>query len=254
MKTAVFIPVRTKSTRLPGKAILEINGKSIIEYLIERVKSAEKPDLIVICTTTNPEDQVLVPIAARNKIEIFQGNEKDILDRYLQAAGKFGIDFIVNVDGDDIFCDPEYMDKVIENFLKTGADYIECQGLPFGAAPGGIKVEALKKVCRMKNEDNTETGWKRFFTESGLFRIETIEAAEDLRQPDIRISLDYEEDFQFFSEVIRRLYTPGKVFSLRDILALLKKYPEIAEINKSRQEEYWTTYYKNAAEIKWRNE
>ncbi|MCK4788754.1 MAG: hypothetical protein KAV87_33740 [Desulfobacteraceae bacterium] len=252
MKTAVFIPVRTKSTRLPGKALLEVNGRPIIEYLIERVKSAGKPDLIVICTTTNPEDRVLVPIAAKNNIEIFQGSEKDILARYLQAADKFGVDFIVNVDGDDIFCDPEYMDKVVETFLKTSADYIECQGLPFGAVPGGIKVEALKKVCQMKNEDNTETGWKRFFTESGLFRIEAIEAAKDVRQPDIRMSLDYAEDFQFFREVIQRLYVPGRVFSLREILALLKDHPEIAAINRNRQEEYWATYHKNAAKIKWR--
>jgi spore coat polysaccharide biosynthesis protein SpsF len=194
----------------------------------------------------------LEPIATRNGIEIFRGSEKDILDRYLQAADKFGPDFIVNVDGDDIFCDPEYMDKVAETFLKTGADYIECQGLPFGAAPSGVKVEALKKVCRMKSEDNTETGWKRFFTDSGLFQVKIIEAAKDLRQPDIRMSLDYAEDFQFFSEVIRRLYVPGKVFSLREILALLKKHPEIVAINKNRQEEYWATYYKNAAKIKWR--
>lgn len=252
MKTAVFIPVRTKSTRLPGKAMLEVNGRPIIEYLIERVKSASKPDLIVICTTTNPEDRALAPIAARNNIEIFRGSEKDILDRYLQAADKFGVDFIVNVDGDDIFCDPEYMDKVVETFIKTDADYIECHGLPFGAAPSGVKVEALKKVCRMKNEDNTETGWKRFFTDSGLFYVASIEASEDLRQPDIRMSLDYAEDFRFFEEVIGRLYKPGKVFNLREILALLKDHPEIVAINKSRQEEYWATYYKNAAKIKWR--
>ena len=252
MKAAVFIPVRIKSTRLPGKALLEVDGRPIIEYLIERVKSAGKPDLIVICTTTNPEDLRLEPIAARNNIEIFQGSEKDILDRYLQAADKFGVDFIVNVDGDDIFCDPEYMDKVVETFLKTSADYIECRGLPFGAAPLGLKVEALKKVCQMKSENNTETGWKRFFTDSGLFHVESIDAADDLRQPDIRMSLDYTEDFRFFSEVIRRLYVPGKVFSLREVLALLKKHPEIAAINKNRQEEYWATYYKNAAKIKWR--
>lgn len=252
MKTAVFIPVRTASTRLPDKALLEINGKAIIEYLIERVKSAGKPDLIVICTTTNPEDHRLEPIAARNNVDIFQGNEKDILDRYLQAADKFDVDFIVNVDGDDIFCDPEYMDKMVESYMETGADYIECQGLPFGAAPSGIKVEALKRVCQMKNEDNTATGWKRFFTDSGLFQVEIIEAAEDLRQPDIRMSLDYAEDLRFFEEVIRRLYMPGKVFSLREILALLKDHPEIVAINKSRQEEYWATYYKNAAKIKWK--
>jgi spore coat polysaccharide biosynthesis protein SpsF len=140
MKSAVFIPVRMKSTRLPNKALLEIKGKPVIEHLIDRVKLAKLPDLIVLCATKHPEDEILVGVAQKNGICYFQGSEKDILDRYLKAALKFGVDFIVNVDGDDVFCDPEYMDRVIELFVKTGADFIKCEGLPFGAAPSGIKV------------------------------------------------------------------------------------------------------------------
>ena len=150
MNTAVFIPVRTKSTRLPNKALLDIKGKPVLEHLIERVKSAKLPNLIALCTTVNTEDEVLVRIAERNGICYFQGSEKDILDRYLKAALKYDVDFIVNVDGDDILCDPEYMDKVVEVFRRTGADYIKCEGLPFGAAPIGIKVEALKKIRELQ--------------------------------------------------------------------------------------------------------
>ncbi len=156
MGTAVFIPVRTKSTRLPNKALLKIKGKPVIEHLIDRVKIARLPDLIVLCTTTNPEDEVLIEIAQRNNIGYFQGNEKDILDRYLQAALKYKVDFIVNVDGDDIFCDPEYIDKVIEVFVKNSADFIKCEGLPFGAAPNGVKVKALRKVYQLKKETGRE--------------------------------------------------------------------------------------------------
>ncbi len=249
MKTAVFIPVRTRSTRLPDKALLEIKGRPIIEYLIERVKSARLPDLVVLCTTRNTEDSRLVEIARRNNIDCFRGSEKDIVDRYLKAALKHKVDFIVIAEGDDVLCDPEYIDRVIELFVRSSADFITCEGLPFGAAPSGIRVEALKRVYQLKKETDTETGWKRYFTESGLFKVEHIDADKELNHPEFRMSLDYPEDFQFFKAVFERLYVPGRVFSLREIVSLLHNNPDIVNLNKHRQDEYWKAYYDRACGI-----
>jgi spore coat polysaccharide biosynthesis protein SpsF len=252
VKTAVFIPVRTTSTRLPGKVLLDVNGKPVIEYLIERVKSASRPDLVVICTTVNPGDKVLVPVAKKNDIGIFQGSETDILDRYLQAAHKFSVDFIVVAEGDDIFCDPEYIDRVVEVFQQTNADYISCEGLPLGIAPCGIKVKALEKVCRLKTGNDTATGWKNYFTENDFLRVEAIQAEKAVNHPEFRMTLDYPEDFELFKAVITRLYTPGKIFSLHDIVDLLVQHPEIAGLNDNRKEEYWANFAKNKSKIVWR--
>lgn len=255
MRVAIFIPVRTKSTRLPGKALLKIKGRPIIEHLIERVKLAKLPGLIVLCTTGNPEDSILVEIALANNISSFQGSERDILDRYEKAALKYNVDFIVNVDGDDIFCDPEYIDRTIELFAKTQADFIRWEGLPFGVAPSGIKVQALKKVCQFKKETDTETGWGKYFMETGLFKVECLEVEEqDLRHPEIRMSLDYPEDYEFFKEVFERLYVPRRVFTLREILTLLKNNPYIMGINEEVHNSYWENFRKKAARIGWKNE
>ena len=255
MKTAVFIPARTKSTRLPNKALLEIKGKPVIEHLIDRVKLAKLPDLIVLCTTINPEDVILGRIAERNNISHFQGSEKDILNRYLKAAFKYKVDFIVNADGDDVFCDPEYIDRVIELFIQTGADFIKCEGLPFGVAPSGIKVKALEKICKNKAVTNTETGWSRYFTEPGLFKVQYLEVEdEDLRHPEIRLTLDYPEDYEFFKEVFERLYVPGEVFTLKEIMVLLKNNPSITDLNKDLQKEYWETFQRKAQEIQWKKQ
>ena len=88
MKPAIFIGVRMKSTRLPRKALLEINGKTITEHLIDRLKLARLPQLIVLCTSDIREDTPLVDIAKKNDIECFRGNAEDKLDRYLNAAYK----------------------------------------------------------------------------------------------------------------------------------------------------------------------
>ena len=250
MKAAIFIPVRTKSTRLPNKALLEIKGKPVIEHLIDRVKLARLPNLIVLCTTKNPEDKILVDIARKNDIGYFQGSEHDILDRYLKAALRYEVDFIVNADGDDIFCDPEYIDKVIELFVKTGADFIKCEGLPFGAAPGGIRVEALEKACQLKEETDTETGWNRYFTDSGFFWVEYLKAEEEVNHPEIRMTLDYPEDYQFFTEVFERLNQSEKIFTLKEILTLLRNNPHIIDMNKGVANTYWENFEKKASRIR----
>ncbi len=244
---AVFIPIRLGSSRLPKKPLIEIKGKPLIEHLIERVKTAKLPNEIVLCTTTKPEDSVFIGIARKCNVKCFRGSEKDILDRFLNAAIEYKVDFIVNVDGDDIFCDPELIDNTVEVFLKEGSSFIKWNELPLGSSPIGIKIEALKKVHEMKDENDTETGWGMYFTETGLFDVKNIEPAdEELRHPEIRMTLDYPEDLRFVKEIFNRLYTPERVFTLRDILRLIKKEPGLAEINKGVQDKYWKRLRKRA--------
>lgn len=238
MKSAVFLSVREKATRFPKKVLKEIKGKTVTEHLIDRLKTAKLPDMVVLCTSIDPRDSILVDIAKKCNIPAFRGSEDDKLDRYLRAGMQFGIDFMVIVDGDDIFCDPEYIDKTIETFKKTDADFIYCADLPLGAASSGIKLDALKKVCEIKAENDTEV-WGGYFLNTGLFKVVKLEVDdEDLRRPDVRMTLDYQEDFEFFKAVFDRLYQPGKTFTLKEIMMLLKKHPEISDLNKGVQEAY----------------
>ena len=238
MKSAIFITARTKSTRLPRKVLVEIKGKTVIEHLIDRLKLAKLPDLIVLCTSTNPDDEILVDIAKKNGIKYFRGSEDDVLDRFSKAASVFNIDFIVVTWGDDLFCDPEYIDKTIELFRKTEADFIKCDELPLGTFTYGLKVDALRKVCQIKTDTDTEI-WGGYFTKSGMFDVRYLKVDdENLRHPEIRMTIDYEEDFDFVKEIFDRLYKEGKVFPLREIIQLLKEHPELMDIDRKCQELY----------------
>lgn len=243
MKTAAFITVRTKSTRLPKKALLKIKGRTTIEHLIDRVKSAKLPDMVVLCTSTHPDDKILADVAEKNGIKAFRGSPEDKLDRYLQAAKKYGIGFIVNIDGDDILCGPKLIDRTIEHFKKTGADCIVWKDVPLGGAPTGIKVEALEKVCQIKDEKDTEV-WGGYFLNTGLFKVEYLEP-EGPKHPEFRLTLDYPEDFEFFTAVFDKLYVPGKIISLEEVMSLLEKNPRIVDINKHAQEKYLKTLKKH---------
>lgn len=254
VKSAIFIAVRMKSTRLPRKALLEIKGRTVIEHLIDRLKTAEEPDLVVLCTSTHPDDAVLIDIARKNGIEGFQGSEDDKLERFLGAASKYDIDLIIAVDGDDILCDPVFIDKIIRALISTGTDMVTCNNLPLGIASNGIRVEALKKVCEIKSETDTEV-WGGYFTDSGLFKVEYIEPEDaDLIRPDIRLTLDYPEDYELFKEIFDKLYIPGSVFSLKEVVTLFNNNPQLLEITREVHQQYLKGIQNKVEKIRWQGD
>ena len=238
----VFITARMGSTRLPGKHLKEICGKPVIEQMITRIKHAKLPAFIVLCTTDLPEDDILAELATRNNIKIFRGNPTDILKRWLDAADYYDVPFFISAEADDVFCDPEFVDIITQELQKNVYDYISCKGLPFGVTPTGINVKALRKICSLKKENDTE-GQERFFTKTGLFRVHYIDITDpDFINPDARMTLDYPEDYEFFKTVFSSLGCGEKFFSLREILVLLKNHPEIIEINNKMQSVYEQRY------------
>jgi len=252
MNLAVFIPVRLASTRLPSKAMMKIKGKPVFQYLVERVKRADEPDSIVLCTTTNPIDDEIVSLAKKIGIDSFRGNEVDVLERYRQAAREFNVKHIVNVDGDDIFCDPLFIDITSRILKSSNFDFIGWNNLPLGTSPVGIKVNALEKVCSLKETINTETGWGKFFTETGLFQVKYLSPDDpELIDTSIRLTLDYPEDFQLFEKIYDNLKEP---FSLKDVINLLHKKPELQKINEKVKEIYWKNFSNKSTEVKMKKE
>ncbi len=237
MRSAIFLSVRNKATRLPGKAFLDLGGAPVTQRLLERLRESRETDRVVLTTSTHPDDAVLVDLARRAGVEAFRGSEDDKLDRYLQAARAHGADFVVVVDGDDPLCDPGYIDRVIRRGRESGADYVRCTGLPVGVAAGGIRVAALARVCALKTEADTEV-WGGYFTETGLFTVVELAADPAHTAPHLRMTLDYPEDYAFFQEVFRELGEGGRVFTLDEVFALLARRPDIAKINQGAQAAY----------------
>jgi spore coat polysaccharide biosynthesis protein SpsF len=226
---AIFITVRSGSTRLPNKATLKINGVPTIEHLIKRVKNSKLADVIVLCTTTLPEDDILCQIAEDNNIKYYRGSVKDKLERWKGACEKFNIDFFITADGDDLFCEPTLIDLALNQYITSKPDFIQTNEVVCGAFTFGIKYSALKKVCEIKGTDDTELMWV-YFTDTGLFNVENLKNIPQLyKRKDIRMTLDYEDDFEFFKNVIN--YFNGEKFGLDDILSYIDTNPEVSKIN-----------------------
>ena len=239
MIKAIFISVRTGSTRLPKKALKKIRGKATIEYLIDRLKESTKADLIVLCTTKLKEDNILCNIAEKNGINFFRGSAPDKLKRWLDATLQYNVDFFVNVDGDDLFFDAGLADLCFERYEASQIDFIDGQGLYNDVY--GITACALKKVCELKDNSDTEFILPYFKqgAQSGLFKISKLNnTPEKYKKQNIRMTLDYEEDYIFFSTVINYFIDSNMAMSFENILSYLHNNPDIKEINWHREQDW----------------
>jgi len=224
MNYSIFIPVRLKSQRLPKKALKKIDGKPMIQLLVERLQKVKNIKNIVICTTDDPSDDELIEFLEKMKIAFFRGSTNDILDRFLKAAQKFETDFIIAVDGDDIYSDPNHIKKIISEFKKSKSDCYQITGVPVGFTPIGFKISTLNKICSLKNTTNTETGYGRFFFNKKLFDIHEIHFKLKTPFPeDLRMSLDYETDFKIAKKIFKEL---GNDFHIEDIMQFLSEHPK----------------------------
>lgn len=253
MITAI-IQARVGSSRLPGKVILEIEGKPLIWHVVERVRRTKKVEQIILATTIKKEDKKIVEIAKDMKVQSFAGSEKDVLDRYYQAAKKYGAKIIVRVTGDCPLVDPEIIDKTIEYFLKNNFDYVSTahalgkkisSTYPDGLDTEVFSLKSLEKAWKeaklpSEREHVTPYIWKN----SKIFKCKSLQNDKDLSN--LRWTVDEEKDLDFVRAVYKRLYQRGKIFLTKDILNLLEKEPELMEINKSiiRDEGYFKSLEK----------
>lgn len=227
MNYDIFIPVRLKSSRLPKKAMKEILGKPIIVNLVNRLKKSKKSRKIIVCTTTHQSDDELVEFLKTEKIDCYRGNESDIIKRLLDASNKFETDFAVIVDGDDIYTEPNFVDDIINEFEKSDVDYIYGENFPHGFVPVGIKKSALEKINSWKVTDNTETGYREFFEKNDSLKRISILPKSDFKFPQgLRLTLDYEEDYQIAKQVYSEF---GLEFNIYDIIEFISKNPDIIE-------------------------
>lgn len=238
MKTGFLIIGRLKSTRLPQKLMLEIEGRPVISHMIDRLRLCRTVDEIVLCTSTNPQDDPLEILAKKEKISVFRGHEDDVIQRLYDASTAFNLDYIVHITADCPFVDPVYVDKVVEAYKENNADLIRTLDLPHGAFCYGIKPNALKKVIEIKDKTDTEV-WGRYFTDTGLFDVFDLPITNPRHcKNELRMTLDYPEDYEFFKRVFAALHNPGRVFSLDEILDYLELNPEVVAVNEHAEEKY----------------
>jgi len=223
------------STRLPGKVMADIVGKPMLWHHVDRLRKAGLVDQVVIATTDQERDRPIRSFAVANGIPYYAGSELDIVDRLYQTAKKFGADVVVRVTADCPLVDPGVIDRMLAYYAanRDKLDYV-CNNFP-PTYPDGLDAEVIsvKALERVWSEvtDPFQREWisSNFQEHPEKYRITNVENDHDLSS--LRWTVDYDDDLKFVREVYGRLYHEGETFLMKDVLELLSKEPELAEIN-----------------------
>lgn len=236
------LQARFSSSRLPGKVLMPLVGRPMLEREIERVRRARRVDSVVVATSTDASDDKIAALCEEIGTECFRGSLNDVLDRFYQAARGHAPDAVVRITGDCPLIDPDVIDKAVGLFLTGATDYVSNALAP--TYPDGLDVEVVRMAALevawreaklpSEREHVTPFIWKQ----PDRFRAVSIQQDNDLSG--LRWTVDTAADYEFVSRVYETLYPANPAFTTAEVLALLEREPELARINgqQSRNEGY----------------
>jgi spore coat polysaccharide biosynthesis protein SpsF len=235
MVVTAIIQARMGSTRLPGKILKEVDGKTLLDYQMERVKASKKIDQIVIATTINCEDDIIEQFCLKNDIKYYRGPEIDVLTRYYEAASKFGGETIIRLTSDCPIIDPVVIDETISYYMNNNGIFDYVTNTLVSAYPRGYDVEVfskevLEKAYKMaSSQSDREHVTAYIYKNADVFNIGHY--GEDSFYSNYRLTVDTEEDFQLVSTIISNLYHENHLFNLYEIRDLFNNHPELSLMN-----------------------
>ena len=237
-KVVLIIQARMSSTRLPGKSMMPLADKPLVYRMVERLKKCKQVDEIVIATSDQPEDQVLVELASELSVSSFQGNLFDVRNRYLKTAEEFNADFIIRIPADNPMPDANEIDKLIEFHLvnnpqgfSSNLAQVNNSGYLDGIGAEIFSTKLLQEsVTRFSSDTVKEHVHRNFFdystqtpVDASWCPIASPKAPEELRRPDIILDVNTMDDYTKIKRIYDHLYPQNPNFTTVDVINFIDK-------------------------------
>ena len=233
----LVIQARMNSSRFPKKSLCDLSGAPLIVRILQRVKKSKKIKRIIVATTKRKDDDVLVKIAKKNKVEVFRGSENDLVDRFYQAVKGKNFKHILRLPADNPLPDAKEYDRLVEYHLKNNNDFSSniCNFMGNGY-PDGIGVEiftsdSLKKIWkkekRKKFREHLHLNYydykKKIINKKNNFKIGTIKCPLNISRPKLIFDINYYKDYLFIRKIYE-YFLPKKIyFSTKDVISWYDK-------------------------------
>jgi spore coat polysaccharide biosynthesis protein SpsF len=235
-KIVAVIQARMGSKRLPKKALKRIAGRTLIEWIKYRLSFCQEVDQIVLSTADNKVNDPLAKLAESIGLEYFRGSEMDLVQRIHGTAEKFSADTIIRITGDCPLVDPELVDKMVRIYRQKFPDIDYVANILPPTFPDGMDIEIIsRKTLNKLDREVRDSLYREWITTTIMenpqnFKIYNFTNKDNLSY--LRLTVDYPEDFELAKIIFTKLHKEGKIFTLKDILDLFKKEPELVKINE----------------------
>lgn len=233
-RVVAIVSARMGSSRYPGKAIVPLKGRPLLKVLLERVGAVPNLDSVCLATSRHNENVQLFEIASSLGIPTFQGDEDDVLGRFVQTARMMKADHVVRVTGDNPLTDLETIERLVDLHLSQRADYTYVPGdaLLMGILPEVISARALESSWERGQARHRSELMTLYIKEHPHeFKIVLGTLPDDLYRPEYRLTVDEKEDVELMQALFERLQVPGRIVTTREAIQLLDREPELAQIN-----------------------
>ena len=230
-----IVQARMTSTRLPGKVLLDICGKPSLQRMIERIKMATTIDKVIIATTINASDDLIVELCEKLKVEVFRGDEDDVLGRFYESSKESDVENVVRLTADCPMIDPEVIDEAISAFSISNYDYLSNtidRTYPDGLDVEVMTVDALREAHNkatapfLREHVTTYISGKRPDLGAGNFRLGQIRFENDYSN--IRWTLDTQDDLQRIRSLVSKL---PEDYRWLEALSIAKQNPVLLGTN-----------------------
>jgi spore coat polysaccharide biosynthesis protein SpsF len=237
VRAVIIVQARMGSTRLPGKVMKPILGKSMLEHQLERLDRCTKAEAIVIATTEGSGELPIVELVeSLPSFGLFRGAEDDVLARYYGAAKQFEADAIVRITSDCPLIEPTVVDRCIETFVRSRetVDYVSnCQRRTY---PRGLDAEvfsfAALETAYMEASATPDREHVTPFIRRQPKRFGMVDVVDAEDHSDLRWTVDTPEDFELVTRIYEALYPSNPAFAYGDVLELVRQNPSLSEINR----------------------
>lgn len=186
------------STRLPGKVLMQIGNKTLLDHVLDALDELQMDIKVILATSTSSKDDAIETFCENRGTVLFRGSEEDVLERYYRCAKANGFSHIVRLTADNPFTDILELDRLIVEHLSKKNDYTHSFGqLPIGVGAEIFTFDALEKSFIEGHAPNHREHVNEYIQENAdIFRIGELQIEEVKRAPELRLTVDTEEDYQ----------------------------------------------------------
>lgn len=227
-KIAAIILSRYSSSRLPGKALLEINNKKVLSYIIERLQLVLDTSNILIATSNDISDDRIEEFAKKEGIKCFRGSLNNVAERFLLASKSFDCDFAIRINGDNIFLEIDLLNEMINIALTNKYDFIS--NVPERTFPRGMSIEIVRVSFfeSMQNEIQKNDEFKEHVT-LALYKhysnkFHFVKNTKTPEAANMQLALDNLEDLNRTKYIVSKFNKSQIHYDMKSILEILKNY------------------------------
>ena len=235
MKIVAIVQARMGSTRLPNKVMKTIGGVPMIALLLARLSRSVELDKIIVATSIDPRNRVLVDHVQGLGYACEQGSENDVLDRFVKAAKAHQADVVVRITGDCPMVDPALVDECIRQFRLAGVDYFS--NVSPATYPDGLDIEVFTLAALERTQQESDSQFDHehvtpYVRTSGRFATAAMQSDRDLSG--LRWTVDEPADFEVASNVFAH-FAPEIHFGWHQVLQLQSDAPALFAANHQIQ-------------------